>query len=881
MNFKPTLRTSGVYNIFFELNINNKYSYLIDDLRPLFEINSQIKQYPLKKELILKGPKIDPEFKNVMESGAFQGIIASMIQNNVIDTYSFVSEKIYKPEKIIQKKKQSYLPIPAQKNETAMYSIIKEFLTSFIKVMENFFNPKINVIFKKNSKYRIVSLTIEDSLELVDINTNDPLIDNKVIFKDGKVKFSPEILTYIPLLAKVSIFIKPIHVPNLTQIRSLSDVKEYKGYYCEKNRFDFKNAFRNIRNKELDIQTHQIIGQTYKDILFRFDNSKKSPFKLVQQMKQNEPVYYFNLSLDKTKDNGKLFSIFEKQLTVNFKQKLLRCKEAKNSIQMKQCLENKMKELNRFIRAYVMIWYKWNGIYLNQLMPNLYIYSDKEYEVEIFEPKMELVFDDSSTLVVSNKNIKKTINELDYVISQNKKMKALNVLNMSLQNSDFNGFTKDILQKIANILGVTLFKSDLKYNIITKLIHTIKELQDAKKLNVTFNNVMKNTPTGIPKPVKKMDESIPSSTGSSPGTPTFVSNSSTEMTTTSVESGNNSIESPIKSNETTTQKDSKYGNWIQNFLKNPNYKIIENPASGDCFFYTVQKGFENYNILNKKKQPTYTMNEIRSKLADNLTETIFEQYKTMYDSIVNNIQEYENEMKQNPEDSSIQQKIMNEKDILSEYEFMKDVENLGQLKEKVKTCVFWADEMTLSMVEEIFNIKLILFSKQNYDSDKLNNVVICRTPSHRMIQDMNQGTFFKPSFYLLLEYTGNHYRNIAIVDTKKDILKIALQFKDIPTKIKNVLVDRCMKTLNGDGEFDVIQEFKNYKSSKTGIVQATPKPTQQKAGTIALKQNNTIRQLLRKHKNHLKHTLTLKNTIHPFRQSMYSIQNRTLKRIYK
>lgn len=855
MNFRPTLRNSGVYTIFFELNVNNTYRYLIDDLRPLFEFNSKVKQEPMKKEIILKGPKIDPEFKNVMESGAFQGIIASMIQNNIIDKYSFVSEKIYKPDNIIKAKKQPYLPIPAQKNELDMYILTKEFLTSFIQIMENFFNPNINIIFKQNSKYKIVSLKIEDTLELVDINTNDPLIDNKVIFENGKVKLSPEIYTYIPLLAKVSIFIKPVNVPNLIQIRSFQDVKEYKGYFCEKNRFDLQNSFRHIMNKELDIQTQQIIGQTYKNIVFRFDGSKKSPFKLIQQMKQDTPSYYFDSSLEQDKDNGELFSIFEKQLTVHFKQKLLRCKQTKQSIQLKQCLENKMNELNIFIRAYLMIWYKWNGIFLNQLLPNLLVYSDKEYEVEIFEPKIQYIVEDGSIHTISSKNVKQSKNELDYILSQNKKIKTLHFLNMSLQSGDFNGFNKEILQKLANILGVALFKSDLKSNIIMKLINRIKELQDTKKLNVEFNIVLKNTDF-------KLENDMKTTSSSVVGTPTFMSETSTNIT------------------PSTTVEPKEQENWIQTFLKDTKkYTIIENKGSGDCFFYTIQKGFEDYNKQNGGKTPTYSVSTIRLMLANNLTQTIYEEYKMIYETIYNEVKELEERLKKEPNNVSIQNKLMEEKDNLEEYQFMENINTLEDMKSKVKKCDFWGDEMAISFVEKIFNIKLILFSKKNYDSNKINNVITCKLSLDSMIENKKKGIYFKPYFYLLLEYTGNHYRNIGIV-SKKNTIHIALQFKDISKKIKDLIVNTCMKSLDNSDEYSLIKEFESYKSSKTGIIQATPKPKtggnrtlkhkkMEKVNHSTLKKD--IKKLIKKYKQNLKHKLTLKH-------NLYSFQQKTLKK---
>ena len=67
------------------------------------------------------------------------------------------------------------------------------------------------------------------------------------------------------------------------------------------------------------------------------------------------------------------------------------------------------------------------------------------------------------------------------------------------------------------------------------------------------------------------------------------------------------------------------GLWIQRFMQNKNYRILDNEGGGDCLFAVIRDAFEQKGIQ-------YTVGDLRKKLSDEVTEETFLNYKTLYDS---------------------------------------------------------------------------------------------------------------------------------------------------------------------------------------------------------------------------------------------------------
>ena len=64
--------------------------------------------------------------------------------------------------------------------------------------------------------------------------------------------------------------------------------------------------------------------------------------------------------------------------------------------------------------------------------------------------------------------------------------------------------------------------------------------------------------------------------------------------------------------------------WIEKFMKNKNYTIVDNEAGGDCLFATIRDAFSSI------AQQT-SVHKLRKKLSTEATEKVFLNYKEMYD----------------------------------------------------------------------------------------------------------------------------------------------------------------------------------------------------------------------------------------------------------
>jgi predicted NAD-dependent protein-ADP-ribosyltransferase YbiA (DUF1768 family) len=275
--------------------------------------------------------------------------------------------------------------------------------------------------------------------------------------------------------------------------------------------------------------------------------------------------------------------------------------------------------------------------------------------------------------------------------------------------------------------------------------------------------------------------------------------------------------------------------WIDKLMKNHNYSIVDNEGGGDCLFATIRDAFSSI------AQQTSTT-KLRKKLAEEVNQKIFEGYKEHYDmysaSIVrdtNKIKELANEYAQikfrydelidrdekkalvahGKEVKAEHDRLVEEKKvttaILKEYKFMKGIDNVEQFKKAVRHCDFWADTWTLSTLERILNIKFILLSSESYKSGDEKNVLQCGQLNDAILE---QRGIFTPEFYIMVEYTGNHYK---LVGYKK---KLIFKFSEIPYDIKKMIYEKCMET--NAGPFALIPDFQKFKAShkKTVIKEA-------------------------------------------------------------
>ena len=276
-----------------------------------------------------------------------------------------------------------------------------------------------------------------------------------------------------------------------------------------------------------------------------------------------------------------------------------------------------------------------------------------------------------------------------------------------------------------------------------------------------------------------------------------------------------------------SQKDT----WIEKFMKNTNYTIVDNEAGGDCLFATIRDAFSSI------AQQT-SVHKLRKKLSTEATDKIFLNYKELYDmynaSLVrdtNRIKELEteytllnqrftevidrNEQKMiSSEAKKVKEehdKLIKEKKIttqmLTEYKFMKKVDTFAAFKIEIKKCDFWADTWAISTLERILNIKFVVMSSELYKAGDTKNVLQCGQLNDTILEQRGR---FTPEFYIMIDHTGDHYK---LLGYKK---KMIFKFSEIPYDIKKMIAEKCME--KNAGPFAIIPDFQKFKAGTTKTI---------------------------------------------------------------
>ena len=269
--------------------------------------------------------------------------------------------------------------------------------------------------------------------------------------------------------------------------------------------------------------------------------------------------------------------------------------------------------------------------------------------------------------------------------------------------------------------------------------------------------------------------------------------------------------------------------WVQKFMKNKYYDITDNEGGGDCFFAAIRDAFSNI------AQHT-TVQKLRKEISEQASDEIFMSYKEQYDDARTSLVSDTNRIKELAlEYADIKEKfkqaldrneqkilsanskkvkedhdrLVNEKKVtakmLDEFKFMKGIDTLDKFKKIIKSCEFWAETWAVSTMERVLNIKVIILSSEAYKSGDLVNVLQCGQLNDVILE--NKGVF-TPEFYIILDYTGNHYK---VVGYKK---KMIFKFSEIPYDVKKMISDKCLE--KNAGPFALIPDFQRFKDGIEG-----------------------------------------------------------------
>ena len=293
------------------------------------------------------------------------------------------------------------------------------------------------------------------------------------------------------------------------------------------------------------------------------------------------------------------------------------------------------------------------------------------------------------------------------------------------------------------------------------------------------------------------------------------------------------------SNERALFQIKKDNNWMQTYMENNNYRIIDNEGKGDCLFAAIRDGLAKVGVHKSVMQQ-------RQLLAENATEDVFQGYKTIYQDAAQRDAQLVQEIKtlvarhkdlksksDSLKDRNAKQVIVNQADDINkrhkiakdervytksivdgEFKLFKNVHNLEQFKALIKTCAFWGDTWAISTLERLLKIKIILFSEESFKAGDIDNVLTCGQLNDTVLEDLG---IFKPDYYILTIYQGYHYQ---LISYKK---KGALTFTELPYDIKLKVVDKCLEKLAGP--YYIIPDFREFMESvidkKTATTQLT------------------------------------------------------------
>jgi predicted NAD-dependent protein-ADP-ribosyltransferase YbiA (DUF1768 family) len=268
--------------------------------------------------------------------------------------------------------------------------------------------------------------------------------------------------------------------------------------------------------------------------------------------------------------------------------------------------------------------------------------------------------------------------------------------------------------------------------------------------------------------------------------------------------------------------------WIEKFMKNTNFDIVETATNGNCLFDTVRLAYQQIGYET-------TIDKLRALVAKEVTKEKYDEYRELYLSTLAEIEATTKELKRmaaenknlkerlasipttdksarstiikqaneiKKQHSHLKERQQLNHEFLGEFQHMATIDTLDKFRAYIQTPSYWADDWALNVLEKELNMKFIIFSSEAFDENDLANVLKCS------LTDIPYDAVFKPDFYIMTTYSGDHYRLISY-STKR-----IFTFREIPYDVKMIIVIRCMES--NSGLFSQIPEFSDFKT-KLGI----------------------------------------------------------------
>lgn len=108
-------------------------------------------------------------------------------------------------------------------------------------------------------------------------------------------------------------------------------------------------------------------------------------------------------------------------------------------------------------------------------------------------------------------------------------------------------------------------------------------------------------------------------------------------------------------------------------------RVIGNPGGGDCLFHCFVQAA-------RATGASFGVDELRSAVADSLTEEILAELRSVYDGAVDG----------------------RDAELIRDYDFMKGVKTLDELRSVVRTSRYWGDELALPALEKATGLRAVV-----------------------------------------------------------------------------------------------------------------------------------------------------------------------------
>lgn len=266
--------------------------------------------------------------------------------------------------------------------------------------------------------------------------------------------------------------------------------------------------------------------------------------------------------------------------------------------------------------------------------------------------------------------------------------------------------------------------------------------------------------------------------------------------------------------------DSKSASWIQQIMKNMNYNMTDTVTNGDCFFDAIRIAFSQLGqittVSGLRKKLSLEVNEeiyqnylahhaMTSEALANETKNLkihdaeYNRYKELVTSTISVAEqtEYVKQAKlvaQHYNDAISRKRMARE--LYADFKFMKSVKSVDDLARMIQTPDYWADAWAISTMERVLNVKFIILSSEYAKKDP-NNMLQC---GMNMDTHLESRGSFEPDVYIMLEFSGSHYRVITYKN------KGIFHFSELPFNLKTLIVIKCIE--RNSGPFVLIPNFR-------------------------------------------------------------------------